>query len=61
MQEVTISLDRFQQLLRAEQDANHLKALIADKFESYGSLDREDLKLLCILYCGYSGYNGAVE
>lgn len=58
MQEVTISMERFQQLIRAEQDANHLKALITDKFENYGTIDREDMKMLCILYCGYNRTEG---
>lgn len=51
MPEVTISVERFQQLIRAEQDANQLKALIAEKTEHYQTIDRDDLKLLYTIYC----------
>lgn len=49
---ITISIERFQQLIRAEQDANQLKALIADAFENYEVLDRTRLDLLNKLYVG---------
>ena len=49
---ITISIERFQQLIRAEQDANQLKALIADAFENYEVLDRTLLDLLNKLYVG---------
>ena len=58
MQEVTISMERFQQLIRAEQDANQLKALITDKLEHYGTIDREVMKILSVLYCGYNRTEG---
>ena len=48
---VGISMERFQQLIRAEQDANHLKTLIADKVENYGSFSRDEMKLLYTMYC----------
>lgn len=48
---VSVSLERLQQLIRAEQDANHLKALLADKFENYGDFSRDEMKLLYIMYC----------
>lgn len=49
---VTISIERFQQLIRAEQDANQLKSLIADIYENYEVLDRAKLDLLNKLYFG---------
>lgn len=49
---ITISVERFQQLIRAEQDANQLKALIADAFENYEVIDRAKLALLNKLYFG---------
>ena len=49
---ITIPQDRYQQLIQAEHDANHLKTLIADTFENYGSIDRTALKLLYTMYIG---------
>lgn len=49
---VEISIERFQQLIRAEQDANQLKTLIADAYNSYATLDRVSLALLNKLYFG---------
>ena len=48
---VCISMERLQQLIRAEHDANHIKALISDKYEKYENFDREDLKFLHTMYC----------
>ena len=52
MENVSIPLERLQQLIRAEHDANHLKALISEKYDNYESINREELKVLCALYCG---------
>lgn len=49
---VTISVERYDQLIRAEEDANQLKSLIADTFENYEVLDRAKLALLNKLYFG---------
>lgn len=49
---VTISVERFQQLVREEQDAMHLKALIADAYENYETIDRAKLALLYKVYIG---------
>lgn len=54
MQEITISLERFQQLVRAEQDANFLKNLLAVKYNNFGIVDRDEVKLLCKIYFGDS-------
>ena len=47
---VTISVERYDQLIRAEEDANQLKALIADTYENYETIDRAKLALLNKLY-----------
>lgn len=52
MSTITISVERFQQLIRAEHDANSLKALIADAYANYESLDRTKLAVLYKLYFG---------
>ena len=49
---VAITFERYNQLIRAEQDANQLKALIADAYENYAVLDRAVLGLLHKLYFG---------
>lgn len=47
-----VTPERYEQLVRAEHDANHLKTLIADLVEGYGNIDRGTLKLLYVMYCG---------
>lgn len=49
---VTLSTERFEQLLRAEHDANHLKSFIAECHENYHSVTREDLNLLYTMFIG---------
>lgn len=55
MAEVTISLERYDQLIRAEQDANVLKGIIASKVERFGGLSLDELRVLD------DSYNGASE
>ena len=45
---VTIPLERYEQLIRAEHDANQLKSLIEDKH----TLDYGDMRLLQDIYIG---------
>lgn len=52
MDTITISIARFQQLIRAEQDANQLKTLIATKLDNYANIERDELKMLHAIYCG---------
>lgn len=49
---VAITVERYNQLIRAEQDANQLKALIADAYENYDVIDRVKLVLLNKIYIG---------
>lgn len=49
---VAIPIERYDQLIRAEQDANQLKTLIADTFENYEVIDRTKLGLLNKIYIG---------
>lgn len=49
---VTISQERFQQLIRAEQEANQLKAIIDDAFTKYHKIERSEIELLHMLYFG---------
>lgn len=49
--EINVIFERYEELLRAEHDANHLKALIADKVEDYGTFSREEMKMLYTMYC----------
>lgn len=50
--EAKVSIPRYDELIRAEQDANYLKALIAEKYENYGSFSREELKMLYTMFIG---------
>ena len=49
---ITISIERFQQLIRAEEEANQLKAIIDDAFAHYHPIERSDIELLHVLYFG---------
>ncbi len=46
---VTISRQRYAELVIAEADAKRLKAVIYDAVENYHNLSREELKVLCTL------------
>lgn len=52
MEEVTITRYEFERLVRAEHDACHLKAIIAGKYENYGTIDRATIELLYNIYVG---------
>ena len=47
-----IAYSRLEQLIKAENDANMLKAFIADKYENYGMVTRDDLGVLYSLFIG---------
>lgn len=49
---VAITVERYNQLIRAEQDANQLKSLIADCHENYHILSREEINLLYVIHVG---------
>lgn len=46
---VTISRQRYAELVIAEADAQRLKAIILEAVENYHTLSREELKVLCTL------------
>lgn len=47
---ISIPLWRYEQLLRSEHDANHLKTLVAEKLDNYGCIDRDELKLIHTMF-----------
>ena len=47
-----ISTSRLEQLLKAEQDANLLKAIIKDSYEEYHAVDRGVLTVLYTMFIG---------
>lgn len=47
-----IENSRLEQLFKAEHDANMLKAIIADAYENYETLDRATLKMLYTMFIG---------
>jgi hypothetical protein len=48
---IEITQERYEELILAEQVAKQLKELIAVKYDTYGHIDREDIALLCTLFC----------
>ena len=49
---VAVPLERYEQLIRAEHDANQLKALIEKKNNDYGTIGRDELLCLGTIYFG---------
>lgn len=49
---VMIAPERYEQLIRAEHDANQLKSFIAECHENYHIVSREELNLLYTMYIG---------
>ena len=49
---ISITAERYEQLIRAERDASLLKALLTDCHENYHSVSREDLNLLYTMFIG---------
>lgn len=49
---VAIAPERYEQLIRAEHDANQLKALIDKTYTSFETLDRTKIVFLYDLYIG---------
>lgn len=47
-----LDVQRFEQLIKSEHDANYLKSLIAEKYEHYGTFSREELKILYTMFIG---------
>jgi hypothetical protein len=52
MEEVTITKERYEQLIRAEHDANQLKSVIEDACNSYSSIDYNCVSMLRTIYIG---------
>ena len=48
---LSISFERYEQLIRAEHEANKIKSLISEKYENFENINRDDLKLLHAMYC----------
>ena len=49
---VSISLERYDQLIRAEHDAHCLKAMIFDKCKTYESIPYKEIVTLYAMYFG---------
>lgn len=50
--QVVISRERFEELIRSEVIAQQFKDLISTKHAHYGELNHDDIRLLFRLYCG---------
>lgn len=51
MKEVTIPIERYDQLIRAEQDANILKGLLSAKVADFSGMDLAEIRVLHKAYC----------
>lgn len=49
---ISLSIERYNQLVRAEHDANHFKALIAAKHKSYEDIPYTEVVTLDSMYNG---------
>lgn len=49
---IAVDEKRYDQLVRAEQDANYLKAFFANKYKDYGTVCRAELELLYTMFIG---------
>lgn len=49
---ISITAERYEQLIRAEQDAKLLKAILADAYEDYHAVDRTVLTTLYTMFIG---------
>lgn len=51
MTEITISLERYEALIRAEGDLENLKRIIATHDKRYSPIERNTVELLNAMYC----------
>lgn len=49
---IAVDEKRYDQLIRAEHDANYLKAFLATKVEGYGTISRTELEVLFAMFIG---------
>lgn len=49
---VSVSMERYQQLIRAEQTANMLLALVEDRADTYSTITYDELKTLRLMLIG---------
>ena len=54
-QNITISADRYVELIRAEQTAKMMLEVIKEKNDHYCGIDHKEIKLMHTLFCGYVG------
>ena len=47
MAEITISVERFEQLIAAEREAQIIKNVLKDKQRHYGKIDHSEIGTLC--------------
>ena len=49
---ISLTPERYEQLIKAEQDANLMKAIIADAYEEYHAIDRTVLTTMYTMFIG---------
>ena len=49
---VAVPTERYQQLIRAEHDADMLKAFLVKKYENYGTICRAEIEMFYTIFIG---------
>ncbi len=49
MAEITISLERFEELISTEREAKIIKALLKDKQKRYGEIKHSEIDTMCLM------------
>lgn len=49
MAEITISVERFEELVATEREAKIIKALLKDKQKRYGEIKHSEIDTLCLM------------
>ena len=49
---VSIPVDEYRDLIKAQKEAECLKAVLADKLKHYGSISFDVLEMLCTMFVG---------
>ena len=50
MAEITISVERFEQLVAAERETQIIKNVLAEKLKHYGRIDHSEICTLCFVF-----------
>lgn len=49
---IEVPIERYDQLIKSEQDARFLKSILKSKKDNYRSIDHDEVEMLCEIYIG---------